>query len=280
MPVTEPAGREQPEHVELVPKNLEPGSSNFELRTSNFELAPAPPAPPRLLALMEVLICSGFPTQLFIIVILRVAGLQPQDADGDLSLPFFATLALADSVLLVGLIFLFLRARAESPRAVFLGTRPRGQEAALGLLLVPAVFMFVAFVIGGLRLIAPWLQTVPQNPLGALLDTPQEAAAFGVIVIIAGGLREEIQRAFILHRFEQSLGGAPLGLLLFSVMFGLGHLEQGADVAITTAALGLFWGVLYLARRSIVAPVVSHAGFNLAQVIVQALIRTSGVIRT
>jgi membrane protease YdiL (CAAX protease family) len=56
-------------------------------------------------------------------------------------------------------------------------------------------------------------------------------------------------------------------------MFGLGHIEQGADVAIATAALGLFWGVLYLARRSIVAPAVSHAGFNLLQVVVQASVR-------
>jgi membrane protease YdiL (CAAX protease family) len=93
------------------------------------------------------------------------------------------------------------------------------------------------------------------------------------VVVIAGGLREEIQRAFILHRFEQSLGGAKVGLVLFSLMFGLGHIEQGADVAIATFALGLFWGVLYLARRSIIAPAVSHAGFNLAQVIVQATLR-------
>jgi membrane protease YdiL (CAAX protease family) len=99
---------------------------------------------------------------------------------------------------------------------------------------------------------------------------------FGVIVVIAGGLREEIQRAFILHRFGQGLGGARLGLVLFSLMFGLGHIEQGADVAIATAALGLFWGVLYLARRSIVASGVSHAGFNLAQVVVQGLIRSGG----
>ena len=233
-----------------------------------------PPRPPRPAALIEVLLCSGLPTQLVIIGILRVAGLQPQDGAGGLSLAFFGALAALDSALLIGLIFLFLLARRESPRALLLGTRPPAREAAIGAALIPIVFIFVALVVGGLRLIAPWLQTVPQNPLGALLDTPAEAVVFGVIVVIAGGLREEIQRAFILHRFEQSLGGARVGLVLFSVMFGLGHIEQGADVAIATAALGLFWGILYLARRSIVAPAVSHAGFNLAQVIVQATLRT------
>ena len=237
------------------------------------DIPTAPARPPRPAALIEVLVCSGFPTQLLIIMGLRLAGMQPHDAAGGLSLAFFGALAALDSMLLVGLIFLFLLARRESPRAIFLGTRPPLPEAALGVLLVPAVFIFVALIVGGLRLIAPWLQTVPQNPLGALLDTPQEAVVFGLVVIIAGGLREEIQRAFILHRFEQSLGGARLGLVLFSLMFGLGHLEQGADVAVATAALGFFWGVLYLARRNIIATGVSHAGFNLAQVIVQAAVR-------
>lgn len=232
-----------------------------------------PAQPPLPAALIQVLICSGFPTQLLIIGLLHAAGLRPTDAAGGLSLAFFGTLAGLDSLLLISLVILFLRAHRESLRAIFLGTRPPAREAALGLALVPIVFIFVAIVVGGLRLIAPWLQTVPQNPLGALLDTPFEAVVFSFIVVIAGGVREEVQRAFILHRFEQSLGGARLGLVLFSAMFGLGHIEQGADVAIATAALGLFWGVLYLARRSIVAPMVSHAGFNLAQVIVQSAAR-------
>ena len=246
----------------------------MEQEAAPQELDHVPARPPVPAALIEVLICSGFPTQLLIIGLLHAFGLKPMDAAGSLSLHFFALLAGLDSVLLIGLIFLFLLARRESPRALFLGTRPPLPEAALGTALIPIVFLFVAFVVGGLRLIAPWLQTVPQNPLGALLDTREEAIVFAFIVVIAGGLREEIQRAFILHRFEQSLGGAKLGLVLFSAMFGLGHLEQGADVAIATAALGLFWGALYLLRRSIVAPAVSHAGFNLAQVIVQSALRS------
>jgi membrane protease YdiL (CAAX protease family) len=85
--------------------------------------------------------------------------------------------------------------------------------------------------------------------------------------MIAGGVREEIQRGFVLHRFEQYLGGGPAGLLIFSVLFGLGHVEQGRDVALATAILGAFWGAIYLRRRSIIGPMIGHAGFNLAQVI-------------
>ena len=57
--------------------------------------------------------------------------------------------------------------------------------------------------------------------------------------MIAGGVREEVQRGFILHRFEQYLGGgARWASSCYSVLFGLGHLEQGWDAAIATGVLG------------------------------------------
>jgi membrane protease YdiL (CAAX protease family) len=40
---------------------------------------------------------------------------------------------------------------------------------------------------------------------------------------------------------------------------------QGYDVALATAAMGAFWAIVYIRRRSIVAPLVSHSGFNLLE---------------
>jgi membrane protease YdiL (CAAX protease family) len=83
---------------------------------------------------------------------------------------------------------------------------------------------------------------------------------------VAGGVREEVQRAFVLRRFERYLGGPVVGLVVFSVAFGAGHIIQGRDVALITATLGAFWGVVYLRRRSVVGPVVSHSLFNVSQI--------------
>jgi membrane protease YdiL (CAAX protease family) len=96
------------------------------------------------------------------------------------------------------------------------------------------------------------------------------------VVLIAGGVREEIQRAFLLHRFEGWLGGGMFGVIVTSVAFGAGHLLQGYDAAIVTGMLGALWGVVYLRRRSAVAPMVSHAGFDLLQIVQFALTRTPG----
>jgi len=142
------------------------------------------------------------------------------------------------------------------------------REVLIGIGLVPVVFLAVVILLNLLRLLFPSLHNVPTNPLEALAgDTAEQAAMFGLLAIVAGGIREELQRAFLLHRFEQHLGGARVGVIVLSTAFGLGHYVQGWDAVVTTGALGAFWAVLYLDRRSSVAPVVSHAGFNSLEIL-------------
>lgn len=226
----------------------------------------------RIASLIEVLFCSGVPSQLLLALLLQGSGWQPFEADGALSLRYIAVLSLADTAIVVGLALLFLRSRGETPRAVLLGARPVAREALIGMGLVLPILVCIALLGLGLRTLAPWLHNVPENPLAALTRDPRSLAIFALVVVLAGGLREEVQRAFVLHRFRQHLGGATLGLWLFSLAFGLGHLLQGYDAAILTAVLGLTWGALYLRRGSIVAPVVSHAVFNLMEVLRQAFV--------
>lgn len=237
------------------------------------EEATPPPIPAGSLAaaragaLFEVLACSDYPTQFVVGQALIVAGLRPVGADGHYSPAFVFALSLIDAVLLVALACAFLAAHGERPRDVLFGRRPVLREALVGLLLVPAVFLLAVLVLVAVHVLAPSLHNVSKNPLETLLSSPARAVLFGLVVVGGGGVREEVQRAFILHRFEQHLGGARLGLVLSSLAFGAGHLIQGWDAGVATAALGAFWGFLYLARRSIAAPGVSHAGFDLAQII-------------
>jgi membrane protease YdiL (CAAX protease family) len=240
-----------------------------------FDPAPAPEPPvavqervlpgQRLGAMFQVLLCSGFPTQLFIIAVLTALGMNMRTEIGELSPAFIVSLSMADTVLVIMLVFFFFKAQGERPRDVLIGKRIVWREALLGCALLPLVFGLVILILAVILTVAPGLHNVPRNPLEDMLQTRGDAVRFGVVAMIAGGVREEIQRCFILHRFEQFLGGGSVGVVVYSTLFGLGHIEQGFDAAIATAALGAFWGAVYLARRSIVAPMVSHAGFNLAQ---------------
>ena len=176
-------------------------------------------------------------------------------------------MSLVDTAFVIGLVFFFLRAHRESAREMFLGRRPIVGEAIVGVLLVPALFLLLLLVLAMVLTFAPGLHNVERNPFEDMMQTRRDTLVFGVVVMVAGGLREEIQRAFILRRFEQYLGGGLVGIVVFSAMFGLGHIEQGIDAALATSLLGAAWGTVYLVRRSIVAPIVSHAGFNLAQLL-------------
>ena len=231
------------------------------------------PAAPQVLpvqragAVIEVLLCSGFPTQLLLIGLLSSIGLRMQTESGRLSSLFVFTVSLLDTVLVVGLVFLFIRAHGESARALLLGSRSILREALLGVILVPILFIFVFIVLALILTFAPQLHNVARNPFEDMLQTPRDTLAFALVVMIAGGVREEIQRGFILRRFQQYLGGGAVGLILFSVVFGLGHIEQGIDAMLATGLLGAAWGGIFLARGSIGAPMVSHALFNLAQLI-------------
>jgi membrane protease YdiL (CAAX protease family) len=217
---------------------------------------------------MEILLCSSLPTQILIAGMLGAVGLSAQTPANQLSLPFVLALSLGDSALLIGLMVALTRVHGESPWALWRGTRPLAREAMLGAALVPAAVLVVGLLLGSLRELAPWLHNVPINPLEALASGgPADAVMFGVIAILAGGVREELQRAFLLQRFERHLGGAAIGVVVLSTAFGLGHVMQGWDAVIATGVLGAFWAVIYLRRRCSLAPMISHAGFNSIEVL-------------
>lgn len=220
----------------------------------------------RVAAAFEVLLCSGFPTQLIVIAGLASLGFHPRTPTGELSGPFIFALTLLDTLLVVALVTFFMRARRESLADQLFAARPQRREVVIGLALIPVSFFVVVLVLVVLQLVAPGLRNVPHNPLADLAKTRVQAIVFAFVVMVAGGVREEIQRGFVLRRFEQYLGGGALGLVLFSIAFGLGHLEQGRDVALATAVLGAFWGGIFLTRRSVLGPMIGHAGFNLTQV--------------
>jgi membrane protease YdiL (CAAX protease family) len=221
----------------------------------------------RIVALFEVLLCSDYPTQLAVGATLYVFGLRPMTPAGTLSLRYVVALSLVDTALLVGLIILFLRSHGERVRPVLLGARSRWREAQAGLPMTIGALVIAVAAIGAVRLLAPSLHNLERNPLQDVIHGPRDAALFALVVVVAGGVREEVQRAFILHRFDVWLGGPAAGLVASSIAFGLGHRLQGNDVAIATGLLGFYWGAAYLRRRSCIAPMVSHAGFNLIELL-------------
>ena len=232
---------------------------------------PHPSLAQRIVALLEVLLCSDYPTQAALAATFAAVGFGPVGPSGDLRVGFVVALSLLDTALLVGLMVFFLYAHGERPREVFLGRRPVSPEARYGIPLIFVALTIGIIILATIQRYYPSLHTVEKNPLQALIRTPRDAWLFALVVVVAGGVREELQRAFLLRRFEQHLGGPVVGVIVLSIAFGLGHYPQGWDAVIATGALGAVWAIVYLRRRSSVAPIVSHAGFNSLEVLRVAL---------
>lgn len=101
--------------------------------------------------------------------------------------------------------------------------------------------------------------------LQSLFRDPHEAPYWILSAIVGGGFAEELERAFVLTRFEKLFGRAGLfaGLLLSTVVFGLGHLYQGTNAAISSGFTGLLLALIFLRRRRVVDAMVVHAVFDL-----------------
>jgi membrane protease YdiL (CAAX protease family) len=228
----------------------------------------------RALAVLEMLLCSSVPTQLAIGWLLRLSGWSPVDRNGALQLGFVTALTLLDTLVLVGLMVAVMRSHGERPLTLWFRQRPIGREVLTGILHVPIVFAIGAALLLSIRTLTPQLHDVDVNPFEALAgNSLKNAVMLAAVAIVAGGVREELQRAFLLDRFERRLGPAWAGVAVLSIAFGLGHLLQGRDAAIATGAMGAFWAVVYLRRRSSVAPMVSHALFNSLEVVLIAAVK-------
>ena len=134
-------------------------------------------------------------------------------------------------------------------------------EAVWGLLTVPVLFLVVVAASLWFQWFWPEMVTL-ENPLLSLLQGYEDLLLFLLTGIYVGGFKEEIQRAFVLTRFEKLLSMNWPGLLIWSLYFGVGHLGQGTDNAFKAGLLGIIFGLLYLWRRRLTAPIVAHAVYN------------------
>jgi membrane protease YdiL (CAAX protease family) len=218
--------------------------------------------------LAEVVLCSGFPSQLAVAGLLQAIGLRARTPSGDLSAAFVLLVSMADTIVLLALIWMLVARQRVSPVDALIGSRPLVREGLLGVALVPLILITVGAVMLALRTVAPWLHNVETNPLLSLTSSGLGWLASLGVVVVAGGVREEIQRAFLLRRFQERLGGRAFGVLVTSAAFGLGHTVQGWDAAIVTGLLGALWAMLTLARGGAAAAIASHAAFNTVELLI------------
>ncbi len=211
---------------------------------------------------IEVLLVALFGS-LLVPMAFSVAGISPEQILRNLG--YLVSLLLTEASVTLLVILGLLKLRGQTLRDLGWRFGSPLRESLAGLLFVPALFTTVFLVSASFRTLLPEYAT-QDNPLLGLIRSPGDLLLMIISSIYVGGFKEEIQRAFVLNRFQENLGGAVPGLVIWSVFFGYGHMVQGIDNAIGAGLLGLLFGLLYLWRRSLTAPILAHAAYDVLTV--------------
>jgi len=214
----------------------------------------------RIQAAFEIVLISGLISSFLAALPLWVftgekTGLLLKDAK------FISAFLLIESGITFVLLAILLKAHRESIRSLGVQWDRWKANSMLGLTLIPFLFLVNSGVSFIFRNYLPQYYT-EHNPLTDIIHSPQQLALFIVAALVAGGIKEELQRAFILNKFRSYLGGAAAGLVLWSLAFGAGHYVQGIQGIVIAAAYGFLFGLLYLMSGSLIAPIVAHSAYD------------------
>jgi len=214
--------------------------------------------------LFEIMI-AGIASSLIVPIGFAVYGIGGQEVLANAS--YLVLFLISEATLTLLIIWGFLHLNGETLKGLGWIFNQWKQEALIGLAFVPVLFASTFVMSLSFQLIFPMYLT-DVNPLLNLIQTRTDLILFLVSSIFVGGFKEEIQRAFVLNRFGSHLGGIYVGLILWSLFFAYGHMMQGVDNAAGAGVLGLIFGLLYIWRRSLVAPIVAHAVYDVATLLI------------
>lgn len=169
---------------------------------------------------------------------------------------------------LVSLIFYFIWRNREPLHSVGLTRRNLPKEILWGLVLfLPIMYAtnLLSGVLHGAGLSAPTKLPaflVAKGHAGLLLAV--------VLVIVVAFVEETIFRGYLIRRFKTATRHPWAAVLFSSLVFSLGHGYEGMSGVISIFCLGAVLAVIYLWRKSLVAPMVIHFCIDFSSIVLAA----------
>ncbi len=79
-----------------------------------------------------------------------------------------------------------------------------------------------------------------------------------VLVVVVATAEETIFRGYLLLRLEAVSQSTTVAVILSAVIFSLGHGYEGGAGVVTVGVMGVIFALVYIWRRSLVAPITMH----------------------
>jgi len=219
------------------------------------------PWPARMQAVLEIMLVSGIVSSLLVALVFTAIFGRSRQGLLEMGAEFLVAYILLESAVTFLILWILMRSRRETLSELGLRRERWKTHVLPGILAAPCLLVVSGAAGMFFRLFLP-KYALEKNPLMEMIHSPQQLALFIIVGIIAGGIKEELQRAFILRRFRHHLGGVRVGLVVWSLAFGVGHYTQGAQGMCAAAILGFIFGILYLVRGNLILPITAHAVYN------------------
>jgi membrane protease YdiL (CAAX protease family) len=222
--------------------------------------------PTRREALLEVLVF------LFLIVPSMVLSFFLGRREGRVSFVFLAVATILRDLSLVGLVLFFAWRNGEPVRR--LGWRHEGldRELLLGFVLY-LPFVFVVGAAAQLFSAAGLSAPAEPGPSFFKIGGQWELVLAVAMVVVVAISEETIFRGYLMLRLRTVTGSTAAAVLLSAVIFALGHGYEGPLGVATVGVMGLVFSLIYLWRKSLVAPIVLHFLQNFIAIVLLPYLR-------
>lgn len=176
---------------------------------------------------------------------------------GSVSFVITAFATILRDVSLVGLLLFFLWKNSEPFRLLGWRVKNQWQEVIIGVLLFVAMY-FGASLLEGVLMSAGF--SSPSTPMPSLEATGGILQSLlGVILVGVVAISEEtIFRGYLILRFKNVTSSTTWAVIWSTLIFAMGHGYEGTAGLITVGFMGLVFALVYLWRKSLVAPMVMH----------------------
>ncbi len=237
--------------------------SRFDSLQGDGLEGPDPVQPSGKVQLIEVLVF------LFLIVpsmaLSFLAGPQ-----GDVRFTSMAIASILNDLALLSLVLYFTWRNHESVRQLGWNFDRLRQDIGLGLILFAPVF-FGGNVLASL-LHEAGLSAPAKQPSFLTVSGPVQLILGLLIVTVVAVVEETVFRGYLMLRFSTVTRRTSAAVILSSLVFSLGHGYEGMAGAISVFVLGAVFALVYVWRRSIVAPIVIHFLTDFTSLVLPALL--------
>jgi membrane protease YdiL (CAAX protease family) len=200
----------------------------------------------------------------FLLVVLGVVGavgyfsVHRQDAVSHARRLFFYVTTMAWEWLLVGYVYWGLRRRGKSVRNIAGKSWTSATDFFIDIAIAFGFWIAAIFV---LSIVARLVHATGMAEAARRL-APQslfESILWIALSVTAGICEETIFRGYLQRQFVAWTRSAPAGVLLSAVLFGAGHVYQGAKATVVIGVYGLMFGILAEVRQNLRPGIMTHA---------------------